>query len=60
MSIMICNACKCVYGPTVFTCPKCGSGDVSVATVSVQGQSEDGTQGEQSNVSEASTRQSGL
>lgn len=30
---MACNKCGTVYGPTVFTCPKCGSGDVGRAEI---------------------------
>jgi len=33
MSIMVCNQCGTVYGPTVFVCPKCKSTDVSRAEV---------------------------
>lgn len=31
MSIMYCHNCKQMYGPTLFTCPSCGSGNVSRA-----------------------------
>lgn len=37
MSIMICNNCKSIFGPTSPVCITCGSSDVSTATVSERG-----------------------
>lgn len=31
MSLMYCNDCRVMYGPTLVVCPNCGSGNVSRA-----------------------------
>lgn len=41
MSIMYCNSCHSTYGPTLLTCPNCGSGDVARAVVEVSPEAEE-------------------